>query len=143
MKQCRRCDTPFEGRAVTQVFCSPTCQKADATERWSFPKVEGKKLAPATVGALSEMLVCADLLKQGFEVFRAVSPSCSCDLAILKDHRLVSVEVRTGYRALNGSIQWPKKDMRGDVLAIVIQRQNEPEIIYSSVQGWKRLLALP
>lgn len=55
-----------------------------------------------TTGAVSELRVAADLLERGYEVFRAVSPSCSCDLAVLKDGKLVRVEVRTGYESPTG-----------------------------------------
>jgi len=41
-------------------------------------------LLPSTVGAMAELCVAADLLRHGFEVFRAVSPHSTCDLAVLK-----------------------------------------------------------
>jgi hypothetical protein len=47
------------------------------------------------VGAIGELIVAADLLKKGYHVFRSCSPSCPCDLAILKDEKLFRVEVKT------------------------------------------------
>lgn len=81
-------------------------------------------LSSGTVGAVSELLTCVDLLQRGFEVFRAVSPACSCDLAILKDGRLLRVEVRTGavYEKQDGTVGHylvrPDKE-KSDILAIV------------------------
>ena len=41
---------------------------------------------------------------KGYNVFRALSPSCPCDLAILKDHKLFKVEVRTAHISTSGKI---------------------------------------
>jgi len=38
----------------------------------------------------------AYLLRQGYEVFRSVSPHCSCDLLAYKAGKTVRVEVRVG-----------------------------------------------
>lgn len=90
----------------------------------------GTGLASSTTGAVSELTVACDLLKRGYEVFRAVSPSCSCDLAILKDNKLVRVEVRTAQRnQVTGNVLYPNPDRnRFDVLALVLLADNE--IIY-------------
>jgi len=58
----------------------------------------------ATTGAISELRVAIDLLAKGYDVFRALSPACPCDLAILKDSQLLRVEVRTGYTSISGNI---------------------------------------
>jgi len=87
------------------------------------------KLPTGTVGAISELRVCAFLLSRGYEVFRSVSPSCSCDLAILKDGKLLRIEVRSGYRQENGRIITSRKHI-ADVLAIAIKDEVifEPEL---------------
>lgn len=61
-----------------------------------------------------------DLLFRGYEVFRSVSPSCSCDLAILKDGRLLKVEVRTGKYSTGGKVFTNFKNVRAEILAIVL-----------------------
>jgi len=63
----------------------------------------------STKGAISELLVAGDLLFKGYEVFRAVSPACSCDLIAQKNGRLTRIEVRTGALNKNGSVCFPKK----------------------------------
>lgn len=50
-------------------------------------------------GAISELLVAADLLDKGFDVFRALSQHASCDLIALDADGSVSrIEVRTANR---------------------------------------------
>lgn len=72
-----------------------------------------------TVGAISELVVAVDLLRKGYEVFRALSVNASCDLAIIKDGVLLRIEVRTAHTNKNGA--WgsnPKH--RADILAQVV-----------------------
>jgi len=67
------------------------------------------------------MRVSTDLLMHGAEVFRALSPNCSCDLIILKDGKLLRVEVTTGHELLNGRVIHPKKTFaKRDLLAVVL-----------------------
>ncbi len=52
-------------------------------------------------GTISELMVCADLLSKGYEVFRSVSPTASFDLVAHKrnkngTHKLIRIEVTTG-----------------------------------------------
>lgn len=67
-------------------------------------------ISSSTVGAVGELRVAADLLTKGFEVFRALSPTCSCDLLAMKDGRIIRIECRTNTA---GNLQ------RADVVAIV------------------------
>lgn len=71
---------------------------------------------------MSELRVAVDLMDKQYEVFRSISPACSCDLAILKGNKLIRVEVTTGTKAYTpGNITHPPKDAsRYDVLAVVI-----------------------
>jgi hypothetical protein len=83
-------------------------------------------ISTGTIGAAHELLVAADLMFRGFAVFRAMSPACVCDLAIITpDRRLYRIEVTTGYYQPNGSITHSKKaaQQRGtfDILAVVIK----------------------
>ena len=85
----------------------------------------------STRGAISELTVSANLMARGYEVFRALSPSASCDLIALKDGEVLRVEVRTGtYYEPTGSIGVSR---RGDydLLAIVVAEIGvlfEPEL---------------
>lgn len=85
-------------------------------------------LPTGTTGAIHEFKVAIDLMEKGYEVFRALSPACSCDLAILKNGKLLKIEVKTTYRLRSGKIVYPKiKNPKYDILVLVI-RPNE--IIY-------------
>lgn len=73
------------------------------------------------------MIVACDLLRRGYEVFRALSPSASCDLAILKAGKLLRVEVRTGYRdRITGQVGTTRTH-RADILAIAV---HDGSIVY-------------
>lgn len=82
----------------------------------------------STVGAIGELKVSADLMARGFEVFRSLSPTASCDLLAARGQRFFRVEVRTGWE-LNGKVM-VKRQGRYDVLAIVLpdRIQYEPPI---------------
>ena len=70
-----------------------------------------------TEGTLGELIVAADLMRRGYQVFRAISPSCDYDLIILKGTHLLKVEVTKGYRD-KGVLRWPKHYKAYDVLAV-------------------------
>jgi hypothetical protein len=91
---CPQCQKVFLTRRSNKIYCSKSCKnKKMYVARSAYPD-----LPTGTVGAISELAVSCDLLRRGFEVFRALSSSCSCDLAILwKGTHLRRVEVRTGY----------------------------------------------
>ena len=78
----------------TKRFCTIEC-RAEAYKKCRAGSSDAPK---AYIGAAHELLVCADLLKKGYPVFRAMSPQCPCDVAFLVGRRLYRVEVKTGYR---------------------------------------------
>lgn len=55
-------------------------------------------------GAQGELMVTADLLKRGYEVWRAVSGHAACDLVTEITGRLYKVEVRTVSRQVDGGV---------------------------------------
>lgn len=58
---------------------------------------------PQDKGALAELAVSADLLSRGFEVFKAVSGSATCDLIAMAEWNCFRVQVKysTGVRNLH------------------------------------------
>lgn len=90
------------------------------------------------VGAVAELLVCTDLLKQGFDVFRSVASNAACDLiAAHDDGRLCRVEVKSAVTR-NGSTRFKRHRFdtsKHDILALVFLREHRIE--YSvSVKEW-------
>jgi len=87
-------------------------------------------IAKGTVGTIQELYVTIDLLKKGYEVFKSISPCCSCDLAILKSGKLLKVEVTTGYGVGKIIMHPPKNKDKYDILAVVVNG----EIKYEPIQ---------
>lgn len=40
------------------------------------------------------MVVCADLLRNGFEVYKAVNPNAACDLLVMRGDTVERIEVK-------------------------------------------------
>jgi hypothetical protein len=122
-KQCRQCGRVLSAARLRRhaYYCGRVC-----AAKWVAAKYRSDHpptgLPTGTVGAISELVASVDLMRNGFEVFRAVSQACSADLVVLRDGRMWRVEVRTGHR-WNGSLTypWARKDIgRADVLAVVV-----------------------
>ena len=124
-RTCLNCNGPFGKKYFSKKrkFCNPLCGKEH--ERKNYRLLNEKpaiRLPTGTVGAISELHVCCDLLRRGYEVFRAVSSHCSCDLSILKDGKLTRVEVTTGTLGIKGKISFPKKqNTKSDLIAVVMR----------------------
>ena len=112
---------PKERKRRHAKYCSDECskQKTRGYYRENNPPL-GLKLSTGVVGTINELRVCVDLLLKGYEVFRSVSSMCSCDLAILKDGKLLRLEVKTGYYLTNMKLGKPQiRGQKFDILAIV------------------------
>lgn len=84
------------------------------------------------IGAVSEMIVCTDLLSKGIEVFRSCNAQAPCDLVALVGTEFVRIEVKTVPAAdCHGiaNLNLNKKIGKFDVLALVGQ---DGEISYRS-----------
>jgi len=131
IKKCNVCGKEITGKGSSdprRKYCSHLCGiKHQNEQHRKLNPFANKNLSTGTVGAISELKTAKDLLIKGYEVFRAISPSCSCDLAILKKGKLLRVEVRTAYKYPSGKIITPNVgNIRSDILAKVIGE----EIIY-------------
>lgn len=130
--QCKNCDRKFNSPSHNgkRKFCSKECRSEFTNNEWKKANNRNLHLPTGTVGTISELLVCTDLLQKGFEVFRSTTPNCSCDLAILKNKILYRIEVTTGTVSGSGKITYPYKDKnKYDILAIVTK---DGKIIYNS-----------
>lgn len=120
---CRRCQTPIPLQRLRHhaKTCSLRCTTRHHNTQRIYLSTRLDLPAP-TVGALAELVVGADLMRRGYEVFRSLSPAASCDLAILGPEGLRRVEVRTAYRTKHG-VQ-VKTNGRYDLFAAVIHCEN-------------------
>ena len=123
-RKCRGCGGLIpHARPRLALYCDNDCRRDADRQRYRMANPT-PRLSPGITGARHELLVCADLIGRGFEVFRAVAPH-GCDLAILQDKRLYRVEVTTGhiYTTQKGrrSLYHPQKNFdKFDVLALVL-----------------------
>lgn len=128
---CQQCGKNFTHPMRTTKFCSMKCsRRAYYDKNYTKSPYESSGIGRITVGAANELRVAADLMFKGYEVFRALSPQASCDLAILKNGKLLRVEVRSGRPSRNRkSPFWPKDKRPGlsDVWVVVLPDQ----IIYN------------
>ena len=131
-KICYRCKVTFSTKIKNQIFCTKDCQIK--TNR-VFTKKDGIKIPTGTTGAISEFFASNDLLKKGYDVYRALSPSCFCDLIVHKNGDIKKVEVKTGYMrvvtpdSINKTpVHYPKHtNYFYDVIAVVV---NGEEVFY-------------
>jgi hypothetical protein len=77
------------------------------------------RLLPAKAGSISELLVCADLMAKGWDVYRAMDATCSCDLMCVKTGAVIRIEVKTGTRERGRALSLHTKIGKFDVLALV------------------------
>lgn len=110
---CEYCKRQFRTTLSRQRFCATNCQRA-ATE--NVPLVHpsqieaGVQIPTSTAGAASELRAAADLMLRGFHVFRAMSPSCPCDLVVWRPSGpVIRVEVKTArVNSVTGVISFQK-----------------------------------
>jgi hypothetical protein len=123
---CLECGLPFPESSNPRRKYHEACRRLRAArlhrERNPLPEMR----CTADTGAVAELIVCADLLQRGFEVFRAVSPGATCDLIALKEGRSLRVQVRTASVTVTGSIQirQPEHPERHDTIALVLVSQH-------------------
>lgn len=121
---CHHCQAPLSAAKLRRhsKFCSKRCNndawKAKYREQNPLPAIP-----PGTRGAVSELVVSADLLDKGYAVFRALSPSCACDLIVLSPDKVLSrIEVTTAAVSTTGKLWYPPKDAaKFDILAVVLR----------------------
>lgn len=141
---CIHCESIIrDGGVPGQLYCSETCKDAAtigvrsrkirrvkakvrsrpmSKPRSRVPNIPG--VSSGMLGAFNELMVSADLLLRGVHVFRAVSPSCPCDIIALHDAKIIRIEVTTGYLTVDGDVSFNRHDTSNyDVVAAVVARE--------------------
>lgn len=132
---CKRCHGPFIPRFSRQVFCNPNCSRI----WWHEQKPKREKmfgLCSGTVGAIAEIKAAIFFMEHGWDTFRALSPASFADLIIMKrqekEGRALPIEVRTGYRNIDGTVQFPSKpEESGKIFAVVVHEQDSVHLFRS------------
>lgn len=82
------------------------------------------------MGAIAELEISVDLMKKGYEVYRALSQASSCDILAMKDGKTFTFEVRTGFSSpTTGKISYPKYNIRASIVAVFVHHSKEIEYI--------------
>jgi PD-(D/E)XK endonuclease len=118
---CEQCGKEFDHPVRRTRFCSMKCSRRSYYKK-NYTASPYPGLNTGAIGAASECKVIADLILKGYEVFRAISSMSSCDLAILRNGKLLRVEVRTGRPSKNRKMPFWAKPKRhlSDVFALVL-----------------------
>lgn len=115
---CRFCLKEFSHSAyIDRIYCSKSCKDSDVDKM----RIGRPKLSTGTSGAINELIVSADLMSKGFEVFRSLSPNASCDLMILYKQVAYRVEITCGYRGASRIVCPTKSKFKYDILAVVLR----------------------
>lgn len=133
----RRARTKVLGRCAEITEAQARIRLADHLERVSAPLALVNAQPSAVVtgafgsipdechfhkkGAMGELVVAADLLSKGCEVYRSLSHSASCDMLVIHQGSILRVEVKVADRNESGSYSRNLRLKRGnyDVLAVV------------------------
>jgi hypothetical protein len=123
-------------------YCSNRCSREHYKQQYAIHNKRAyADIATGTVGAINELRVSVDLLAKGNAVFRALSPSCPCDLVLLIGNQVFRVEVTTGHYDRGGVLRYPTKDgARFDVLAVVVQ---DTIVYFTEIQELQLLVCKP
>lgn len=125
--KCLGCDIIFAPLGKReQKFCSKHCRKSYYKQFIS--RRNKSDLSTGVKGAIGELAVSQRLLLDGWEVFRALSPACSCDLIIQKNGRLHRLEVRSA-EIYKNEIHASTYNIRADVIASVLYNPIEVHFI--------------
>lgn len=110
---CTVCHKPYilERKNPKAKYCS-SCRK---NTKKGFTL---KNITTGNIGAIGEIMVCQDLLRRSYDVFRSISPASKIDLIATKDKAVYKIEVRTGQYKKN-NILWYTTNKHADIMAIV------------------------
>lgn len=116
--KCKQCGKVIEAENKNRrVFCSKKCLNLFGSrniQKFNYPINTG------TLGAISELSVCADLMKKGYLLFKSISPSSPYDLVVDIKGVLHKLEVKTGSIRSNGSLSYyVRPEAIYDILAVV------------------------
>jgi len=91
---------------------------------------ENSQLAQVVpIGEINEMVVCIDLIKRGYQVYRAFEPTHSFDILVIKDGKMLKIEVKTETVLPSGS-RCITKDIDPAKFDVLARVANLSEITY-------------
>lgn len=133
IKECVTCKVEFKTTHPNAKFCSRKCKTVQIKSPYNG-FING--VDTSTTGAIAELMACVDLMKKGYEVFRAMSPSSHCDILGIKDGVVHLYEVRTGtyIESKNGKrLTWINRKAHGKEMIVVTYKDHKVHYIPSDV----------
>lgn len=107
-------------------FCSKVCRNKSHNNKYNENQtVTSEDVSRSTVGAISELRVCYDLMRRGFDVFRAMSPNSHADVIAIKNNIIYQLEVRTGRYLVGGHLFWPTNRLGDKSLVVYTFRDDK------------------
>lgn len=95
-QQCDQCRKDYKA-GHGQRFCSPVCRTSFHRKYNHCPDIErDNNLTTATIGSIHEYQVSVDLMRRGWQIFKALSPNGPVDLVAIKADRILRVQVTKG-----------------------------------------------
>lgn len=87
-------------------------------------KNDSYNLCTGKIGAIAELAIAADLMRRGYEVYRAISGASDFDLIALRDGRFITIEVTSSVSfKKNGDLSFSRrmhtKKKKPDAYAVV------------------------
>lgn len=121
--------TPVYQAHKRAKYCSQECRRKQEliNNGRSGKYIQG--IPSATVGAINELKAASFLMERGWNVFRALSPACFCDLVAFKEgDETMFVEVRTGYISYKGKMSYSARTIhKGATHFLVITKEPDKE----------------
>ena len=74
-------------------------------------------------------------MERRYSVFRAVSPSCFCDLIAIKNKTILNIECRTGYETMATNGVAFLKDTHGEIDCFAVYTHHNKKISYFKEDG--------
>lgn len=107
---CEGCGCEFIDKSnnAMRCFCTTDCRKKTEQKRHMAGAPLRGVVPTKNMGAYTEMRVIMDLFKRGYEVYRAVSPSCTGDIVCETKEGLIKIDAVTGYANKNGTCHYGK-----------------------------------
>lgn len=123
---CGSCGKEYKNTYSKSKYCSNICRHNYWNDYAAREQtVASSSISKSTVGAISELMVCSDLMTKGYSVFRAISMNCFSDLIAIKGDKIYQVEVKTGRYRRDNKVVWPRGNTEGKCLAVYTFRDNK------------------
>lgn len=135
--KCKLCGKNYQSFYENKLTCSDECKK----RKFSIDtgRLTDTSICSGTVGAISEMEVCAELMRKGYAVFRSLSPSCFCDAIAVKGEKILKIEIRTSYEHPTSKIiHYSKKlnkNERNTANIFGLYERSKKEVFFRDING--------